>query len=219
MSAKISAKRKIIYDAPNESLGPRTDVILARLGYPLVSAEDFEAARQSEPDLRADLLLIDERRLDAAARFEDAAGVAPSIILLTGQYGVKSTDARVIAGIKRPAGLHDLYCLIQQIFEDTPRSTPRVQTQLRARCARRDQLWDSRVLSLSENGCLIRSAESVPLGQIIQIDLDLPGAGPLSLEAEAAYQLLPDIGLVFSALAPDQRAALEKFVTNSILAA
>lgn len=219
MSAKISAKRKIVYDAPGEALGPRTSVILARLGYPLVSAEDFEVARQTESDLRADILLVDERRLEDAQRFEDEAGVAPPIILLTGQYGVKSADARVIAGIKRPAGLHDLYSLMQQIFEETPRSTPRVMTQLRARCARRDQLWDSRVLSISENGCLLRSAESVPLGQSIRLELDLPGSGPVSLEAEAAYQLLPDIGLVFSALAPDQRAALEQFVTHTILAA
>lgn len=219
MNANISAKRTIIYDAPSESLGPRTEVILARLGYPLVSADEFEAARQRAPDLRADLMLIDERRLDDAERFEDETGVAPSIILLTGQHGVTGTDARVIAGIKRPAGLHDLYCLMQQIFEDTPRSTPRVQTQLRARCARRDRFWDSRVLSLSENGCLMRSAESVPLGQSIRIDLDLPGSGPVSLEAEATYQLLPDIGLVFSSLAPDQRAALEHFVTQTILAA
>jgi hypothetical protein len=219
MTAKISVKRRIIFDASADALGPRTDVILARLGYSLLAPEEFEAVRESEPGLRADLLLVDERRLEEAARFEDEAGVAPPVILLTGQYGVKNSDPRILGAVKRPAGLHDLYCLIQQIFEDTPRSTPRVQTQLRARCARRDQQWDGRVLSISENGCLIRSPESIPLGQRVQIDLDLPNAGPLSLDAEAAYQLLPDIGLVFNALAPEQRTTLQRYVTHSIMTA
>ncbi|MFK7896448.1 MAG: PilZ domain-containing protein [Myxococcota bacterium] len=219
MTAKISEKRKIIFDAPAEALGPWTDVILARLGYSLLSPDAFAEARSEEPDLRADLHLLDERRIEEAERFEDEAGIGPPVILLTGQYGVKHEDPRIIGGIKRPAGLHDLYCLVQQVFEDTPRSTPRVPTQLRARCARRDQEWDSRVLSLSENGCLIRSPESIPLGQRVTIDLDLPRSGPLSLDAEAAYQLLPDTGLVFSALAPDQRNALEEYVTQSILTA
>ena len=219
MSPKISTKRKILFDARSEALGPWTRVILARLGYPLLSPEEFDVARREDPDLHADLLLIDESRFEESTHFEDASGVAPPVILLTGKHGVRSRDERVVAGIRRPAGLHDLYCLMQQIFEDTPRSTPRVQTQLQARCARRDQLWESRILSISENGCLMRSAESVPLGQRIQIDLDLPGMGSVSLEAEAAYQLLPDIGLVFSSLAPEQRTALEEFVTHTILAA
>ena len=40
------------------------------------------------------------------------------------------------------------------------------------------------MLSLSENGCLIRSAESIPLGQTIQLSLDLPqtGAKPINVD-------------------------------------
>jgi hypothetical protein len=40
----------------------------------------------------------------------------------------------------------------------------------------------------------------------------------MSLEAEASYQLLPDIGLVFSAVPPSQRETLERFVHDSLAA-
>jgi|JI10StandDraft_1071094.scaffolds.fasta_scaffold486711_2 hypothetical protein len=209
--------RTILFHASRDALAPMTDVILAKLGYSIVVPESFETLRAENPELTADMLLVDERRLgEAAAYFDDGDAEIP-IVLLTGQHGATGADRRIVGAVKRPAGMHDLYRLLQQVFEDTPRSTPRIATQLRAHCSRGPRTWEGRVLSLSENGCLIRSAEEIPLGQKIQLGVDLPRAGGILLEAEAAYQLLPDVGLVFSAVPAAQRHTIERFVAQSLL--
>lgn len=210
-------KRSIVYYASKDALGPKTDVILSRLGYKMFLPETFAELRESDPSLAVDLLLVDDRRLaEAVAAEEEDGEKAIPIVLLTGKHGATGADPRILGAVKRPAGLHDLYRLLQQIFEDTPRSTPRVATQLLARCAEGNRSWESRLLSLSENGCLIRSPEAIPLGQRIHLEFSLPGSGQVSLEAEATYQLLPDVGLVFNGVPAARRKTLERFVTDSI---
>jgi len=214
-------KRMIVCDAPVDALGPKTDLILSRLGYRMVLPETFENLSREDPTVRADVMLVDERRLsallDESSQNHDGATVP--IVVLTGKQGILERDSRIVGGVKRPAGLHDLYRLLQQIFEDKPRSTPRVATQLRVRCEQDDRNWDSRVLSLSENGCLMRSPEAIALGRRLRIEFTLPETGSIRLNAEATYQLLPDVGLVFSGVAPGHREMLERFVTDAILSA
>ena len=211
--------RTIIYHASRDALGPRTDVILSRLGYQMLLPETFRKLQEEHPKLRAELLVVDERRFEEVAEYGDREGEgALPIVLLTGQKGATGDDPRIVGAVKRPAGLHDLYRLMQQVFEDYPRSTPRVPTHLPARCETKSGTWKGRVLSLSENGCLIRSPEAILLGQKLQIELDLPRDGRVTLEAEATYQLLPDTGLVFNALEAASREALGRYVTSAILA-
>lgn len=212
-----ASTQTIVLHGSRDALGPMTDVILAKLGYAIVPVEVFEALRAENPDRVPDLLLVDERRLVEATTWDDDGDREIPIILLTGQHGATGADRRIVGAVKRPAGMHDLYRLLQQVFEQTPRTTPRIATQLRARCRRGDRAWEGRVLSLSENGCLIRSAESIPLGQTIQLSLDLPQTGELALDAEASYQLLPDVGLVFSAVPHAQRQRLERFVAQALI--
>ena len=159
---------------------------------------------------KADILIVDERRI---GEIPDSETGIP-IILLTGRHGVTGADPRIAGAIKRPAGLHDLYRLAQQILEDTPRSVPRVATHLMARCRGHGRDWTSTVLSLSENGCLLRSPEELLLGTELDLVLDLPKFGRVSLRAEVAYQLVPDTGLVFSALVPADRSALSDCVKH-----
>ena len=196
-------KRTIIYHASSDALGPRTEVILSRLGYQMLLPETFRKLQEEHPSLRAELLVVD--------------GALP-IVLLTGKQGVTGDDPRIVGAAKRPAGLHDLYRLMQQVFEDYPRSTPRVATYLDATCESNSGSWKGRVLSLSENGCLIRSSEAILLGQKLRVELDLPRDGRVELVAEATYQLLPDTGLVFNALESSAREALVRYVTEAILA-
>ncbi len=212
-----ASTRMILLHAAREALAPMTDVILAKLGYAIVDPGDFEQMRSEQPELGPDMLLVDERRLvEATTWSEDGDGEVP-IVLLTGQHGATGADRRIVGAVKRPAGMHDLYRLLQQVFEDNPRSTPRIATQLRAQCSRGPRSWEGRVVSLSENGCLMRSPEEIPLGQKIQLSVELPRAGGIRVEAEAAYQLLPDIGLVFSAVPAAQRQRIERFVAQSLL--
>ena len=208
--------RTIVYHASQDALGPKTDVILSRLGYPMLLPAAFESRRDEHPDLQAELLVVDERRIEEVEAYR-RDGPGPPVVLLTGKRGARAGDPRIVGAVKRPAGLHDLYRLMQQVFEDVPRSTPRVATQLRALCASGKTSWEGRVLSLSENGCLIRSPEAILLGQKVQLELVLRRSESIALEAEANYQLLPDTGLVWSAIDAGSREALGRFVTQTIL--
>ena len=106
-----------------------TRSILARLGYRIVEADAFEDDEDSRPDLR----IVDERNL---ADVDEADQPAVPLVVLTGRHGVTGADPRVAAALQRPAGMHDLYRVAQQLLEDTPRGSPRVATHLRARCGR-----------------------------------------------------------------------------------
>lgn len=199
---------------------PRCRAILARLGYRILSRDDFEAIAEESGEARPrpDLLLVDERRLLEVP--EPEPGVSPvPILLLTGRHGATGADPRVRGAIRRPAGVHDLHRLLQQVLEETPRSTPRVPTHLRGRCLRAGLEWDVAVLSLSENGCLLRSPEPLPLGTHVELRFALPRDGALALRAETAYQLVPDLGLVFSGVDAPSREAISRFVVEALAAA
>jgi hypothetical protein len=208
--------RLLVAHARPEAFARRTQSIMKRLGYEIVCIEDFEDALNEGEfgSIRPDLRIVDERRL---GEIDECGGEASlPMIVLTGRHGVTGADSRIVGAVKRPAGLHDLYRLVQQLFEDTPRTTPRVPTHLRTHCRRRGVEWDAAVLSMSENGCLLRTSEAVPLGSSIHLSFNLPSAGPIELKAETAYQLVPDLGLIFSGLTPDVRNAISSFVTETL---
>jgi hypothetical protein len=157
---------------------------------------------------------VDERRLDEIR--EDAGLSEVPIIVLSGRRGVTGADPRIVGAIARPAGLHEIYRLIQQTVEDTPRSTPRVATHLPARCRRGDREWRGAVLSLSESGCLLRTPEPLALGSQIDISFDLPRSGTIETQAEPAYQLVPDTGLIFHRTPAASREAILSFVEEAL---
>ena len=74
------------------------------------------------------------------------------------------------------------------------------------------------VLSLSENGCLVRSSEPLVLGSRFDLQFDLPGRGTVALTGEVAYQLVPDVGVIFQCTAPLDRQAIARFVDDLLLA-
>jgi hypothetical protein len=189
-------------------------LILGRLGYPIVTPEEHAAMGSGRP--RPDLYIVDELRLGDIE--EDERGDPVPIIVLTASLAVTGGDPRIVGAVRRPAGLHELYRLIQQVFEETPRTVPRVDTQLRARCRREGREWAASVLSLSENGCLLRCSEAVSLGDELKLAFELPSHGSIELLAEAAYQLGRDLGLVFSSVDPTTRASLAAYV-ECVLAA
>lgn len=211
MAGLSSPRRMLISHAPPTAFDPMTRPILARLGYAIVDFEDLTEDAPCRPDLR----IVDERNL---ADVDEGDEPAVPLVVLTGRYGVTGVDPRIAAALRRPVGMHELYRVAQQLLEDTPRGTPRVALHRRARCRRDGREWAATLLSLSENGCLIRSPEPVPMGVTIGLSFRLPRAGLLSLEAEVAYQLPPDLGLVFNAVASELRGQLADFVERALAA-
>lgn len=214
MKSPMSAlpHRILLSHAPAEAFAPMTRVILGRLGYAILLPEDLDSADPTGESLRPSVRLVDERQL---GELPDELDPIP-IVVLSGRHGVSGADPRIAGAVRRPAGMHELYRLIQQITEDTPRTTPRVATHLPARCRRGVSEWGATVLSLSENGCLVRSPEPLLLGGRVDITFALPRVGRLELEAETAYQLLPDVGLVFHATPASERAAIAGYVTRTL---
>jgi hypothetical protein len=209
MDSDARARCLLVSHAPPSSFAPMTRTILGRLGYAILDADDFAAGRAGDEELRPDALIVDERHL---AEVEDDDGPAVPIVLLTGRHGVTGADPRIVGALRRPAGMHDLFRILQQLLEDTPRSSPRVPTHLRTRCGRDGRDWHAALLSLSENGCLLRSPEPIPLGARLLLRFTLPGEGLLEVEGEVSYQLVPDVGIVFSGAPPNVRAAIASFV-------
>jgi hypothetical protein len=208
----VAEKHVLISHAGPEAYAPMTRVILAKLGYLILLPEEIASIRDLA-DTRPLIRLLDERQFAEIPDDEDGI----PIVLLTGRHGATGADARIAGAVKRPAGMHELYRLIQQLTEETPRSTPRVPTHLPTLCRCDGKEWTSTVLSLSENGCLVRSPEPLPLGRRVELSFALPRSGRLQLEAETAYQLLPDIGLIFHATRQSEREAITAFVTGSLL--
>jgi hypothetical protein len=187
-------------------------VLLAKLGYEILLPEEFEAMAEAKDLDRPDVRIVDERQL---AEVPDEYEPTP-IVVLSGELGVTGADPRIVGAVRRPAGMHELFRLVQQVTEETPRSSPRVPTHLAARCELDGREWHASILSLSENGCLVRSPEALPLGSNLKLRFDLPRAVRLELVAEAAYQLLPDVGLLFHDLAGPARRAIQDFVALTL---
>jgi len=197
--------------ASARSFSPIAARILPRIGYEIVPVEQYAERACRPPDVQ----VAEEQRLGEI--FETTAASSIPTIVLTGWRGAPVVDGRVIVGaVRAPAGLHELYRVLQEALEETPRAVPRVETRLRARCRRDTMEWDARVLSLSENGCLIKSSVVPPLGAVLQLTIELPDVGKIETQASASYQLMPRLGLVFHATRPEFRRAIASFVTHEL---
>jgi hypothetical protein len=211
MSSVPLPQRVLVSYAAPAAFAPKTLSILSKLGYVIVDPEVF--ARLADEEERPDLHIVDERNL---GEVPDDGGPPIPIVALTGRHGVTGADVRIAGAIRRPAGIHDLYRLVQQVLEDTPRTTPRVATHLPARCRYQGKEWPSALISLSENGALMRSPEPLLLGACLRLSFELPSSGPLELDAEIAYQLVPDVGVVFNGTPPKVREAIAAYVADAL---
>ncbi len=218
---QLAKQRVLVMHAAPEAIAPITRLILAKLGYVIVTPEEFESLSPEIVRRGPALRIVDERNL---ADIPDDIGCLAPILALTGRHGVSGADPRIVGALRRPPGMHELYRVVQHVLEETPRATPRVLTHIVGRCGRREESgfgveeWRVTILSLSENGCLMRSPEPLLLGTRIRLCFELPASRTLELEGEAAYQLVPDVGVIFHATSPTERAAIGAFVTGALVA-
>lgn len=214
MDVELPAQRRLIVShARPEAFVPMSRVILARMGYAILSVEEWRETplwADRPPEAR----IVDEHRLDEVPH--EGVGHDAPILLLTGRRGVTREDARILGAIRKPAGLHELHRLLQQALESHPRAVLRVSTHLPARCRHGGRELRASVLSLSENGCLLRTSEPLSLGAEFEIAFELPRSGLLETRAETTYQLLPDLGVVFQAPPAGVREAIHRYVEEQL---
>jgi hypothetical protein len=188
---------------PSRDFSPGVQRALERLGYELVPAR----GRAEAPDAR----------IVAAGRLSRLSpeSTAP-IILIGGPQSHGADDPRVIGVVRPPAGLLDLYPLLQDALEAHPRAVPRIPTALPARSLREGVDTPGAILSLSEKGCLLRSASSLPGFGSLHLQFMLPDGGPIYTGAEPRHETGKESGLVFERLPEASRAAIAEFVTSSL---
>jgi hypothetical protein len=209
-------RRLVVSLARPSAYVPLARAILGRIGYAIVPLEEW----QGFPDLarrEPALCLVDERML-AELPAEPPFDRLP-VLLLSGRDAREHHDRRVIGAISQPAGLHELYRVLQQVLEPCPRGALRVPTNLQATMRGVDREWVGAMLSLSENGCLLRTPEPVPLGSQLELSFELPRSVRIETRAEASYQLNPDLGLVFQSTPAASREAIRSFVEQHLAAA
>lgn len=210
MSVEQQSHRVLLTHAPPEAFAPLTLSMLAKLGYAIMSETEFaDRGGLERPELR----IVDERSL---AEVPEGSGSTLPIVVLTGRHGVTGVDPRIVGAVRRPAGMHELYRLVQAALEDTPRTAPRVATHFVARCQQGPREWRGAVLTLSESGCLMRSPEPLVLGACFRLSFELPRSGRIGLDAEIAYQLVPDVGVIFNSTSPSDRQAITAFVNEAL---
>ncbi len=208
-------RRLILSIARPESYVPLARAILGRMGYAIVSQDEW----QDSPLLAErspELCIVDDRRL---AEVPDAPSFAATpLILLCGKGRMSAMDRRVVGAVARPAGLHELFRLFQQSLETIARGSVRVPTNLPVRMSHGGREWQGSVLSLSENGCLVRTPEPMDLGAELEVAFELPRAGLIETRAETSYQLVTDTGLVFQATPAASRRAILTYVEENLAA-
>jgi hypothetical protein len=209
-------KRRLILSlARPEAYVPMARAILGRMGYAIVSPEEWEEG-EALSARTPELAILEDRRL---AELSDGSPFAAlPLILLTARGVPPAEDRRVVGAIVRPAGLHELYRLLQQALEATARSYVRVPTNLPVRMRHAGRELHGSVLSLSENGCLVRTPEPMDLGAELEVAFELPRAGLIETRAESAYQLVSDTGLVFQSTPAASRRAIQSFVEQHLAA-
>ena len=210
-------RRLLVSYAQPEAYAPLARPLLAKLGFVIVPVEELASLPPPLAGRAAELRIVDERRL--AEIPAEGADAPVRMIVLTGRRGLAEQDARIVGAVRRPAGVHDLYRLVQEVFEETPRATPRVATDIAARCWRAERGWTAAIRSLSENGCLLHSPEPIPLGASVELEFALDDGAAVSTAAEVAYQLGPDLGLVFHGTPAASRAAIAAWVLAALRAA
>jgi hypothetical protein len=194
----LETRTCIASHASDADYAPTSRNLLWKLGYALVPAEEAEA-----PALR---VVRDDRLAEVAAPH------AEPIILLTQGRGRKSRDPRVLGSVKRPAGLHELYRLIQAALEEQPRSVPRAPCSLVARGRSEERRWDLVVQSLSESGCLATGAELPAIDTAFELEMELPWGLQIATPAVAAYEQGGSLGVVFHGVTLGARQKLAKAV-------
>ena len=207
------ARRGIIAShVPPEAFEPDASRALQNLGYEIVPA-GTASGRAGRP-IQCDVRIVDEASLDQMAAEE---GEPVPIITLTRRPAPLPADRRVIASLTRPARFQDLYAAVQKALEPTPRNHPRITTALPARCAYDDRACTGVVVSLSEGGCLFRSADEPPGEGETSLQFPLPRPGLISTRARQVDRRGSAVGLAFQSLTAESRLAISQYVMDRLI--
>lgn len=204
-------ERVIARHAPCRAFARGALPALERLGYRLLPPG---SALAGAPGVRIDAHLVGPRE---RRRLPQDAG-AP-LILLAGRRPPRARPGEpdVVATLRRPAELGDLYRALQLALETHPRRVPRAALTLPARCASGSEDFPGAIVSLSEGGCLLRSARPPASRRRLRLYFPLPERGLVEVSARPLYHARGHLGLAFLDLADATRRAITDCVEDALL--
>jgi len=204
------------YVSPH-AFAPHTRAALAGLGYRLIAAST--RGQFNDDSWHPALRIVDDRHLDKLPE-ENYLPRTPVIVLRGPRPRPRPRrDPRVVGEATRPAGLAELYPLIQQALEDHPRRAARAATQIPARCTRSDRRWMGAILSLSVGGCLFQTGSDMSPGLEFNLLFPLPRGRMVSTRARVEYCYGDGVGMSFPNSAEPARQAIAEFVTERLATA
>lgn len=193
-------RRQVASHATDSDFAPFARSMLWKLGYAVLPPDELEAP---------------EARIVCESRLAEVASLPPlPLILLTDRRPPESGDARVTGSVRRPAGVHALYQLLQVALEEHPRGVPRVPTSLPARATCDARAYDLVVRSLSQNGCLLAGPKLPTLDSHAQLAIELPWGERIEVAAQIAYEQGGSAGAVFQAMTLAEQQRIAKLVTR-----
>ncbi len=201
--AERSFSRRVEVRVPSRDFANGVRTALERLGYDLIPVSVGAPA----PDVR----IVAGSRL---RRLPEA--LSEPVILIGGNP--YHDDPRVVGILQRPARLLDLYILLQEAVEPSPRSVPRISTALPARGVRGGTDRSGSIVSLSERGCCLRTTEALPGDGNLQLEFTLPSGGLVNTSASPRYRTHNNTGLMFDRLPEISRSAISEFINHSLTA-
>lgn len=208
--------RKVIasYVSPR-AFAPRTRAALVGLGYRVVVAAT--QGRFDDDSWKPDLRIVSDRHVDRLP-IENYLPRTP-VIVLSGGRRREWHDRRIVGEVSRPAELADLYPLIQEALEDTPRRAARAPTQLPARCTHADQRWMGAIIGLSSAGCLFRTNADLAPHTDLSLLFPLPRGRMISTRARVMNRRRDLVGMAFRDAPAQSRVAIADFVSERLATA
>jgi hypothetical protein len=210
-----NGKRVVASYVSPHAYAPRTRAALVGLGYHVIAAAT--RGRFDDDHWKPDLRIVDDRHFDKLPA-EDYLPQTP-IIVLSGGRSRHWRDRRVVGEVSRPAGLGDLYPLLQEALEATPRRAARAPTQLPARCSRADQRWMGAITWLSSAGCLFRSASDITAEADFNLLFPLPRGRMVHTRARVKCRVGDEVGMEFHGAPERSQQAIADFVAERLAAA
>jgi hypothetical protein len=198
--AGLEGRRRVASYAAESDYAPFARAMLWKLGYAVLPPDELETP---------------EARIVCESRLVEVASLPPlPLILLTDRRPPESGDARVTGSVRRPAGVHPLYQLLQVALEENPRGVPRVPTSLPARASWGTRAYDLVVRSLSQNGCLLAGPKLPALDSQTELAIELPWGEKIEVAAQIAYEQGGSAGAVFQAMTLAEQQRIAKLVTR-----
>jgi hypothetical protein len=213
---RVQNLRKILasYVSPH-AYAPRTRAALVGLGYRVIAAST--RGRFDDDSWKPDLRIVDDGNFEKLPD-ENYLPRTP-VIVLTGGRRRPWRDPRVVGEISRPAELTEIYPLIQDALEETPRRAARAPTQLPARCTRADRRWVGAIVSLSTSGCLFQTRSEMAPGMDFNLLFPLPRDRMVYTRARVLHRDGEQIGMSFRNPPATSRHAIAEFVTKRLATA